>query len=84
MVRALRGPAISPLRNRVPPTYIPSVQAKPTSRPDSASIWLIKRAVVVLPFVPVTATIGIRAGLPGGNSASTIFPPASRGFPSVG
>jgi hypothetical protein len=33
--------------------------------------WAIIRDVVVLPLVPVTATTGIRLGLPGGKSEST-------------
>ena len=33
-------------------------------------MWAIIRTVVVFPFVPVTAMIGIRAGVPGGNSRS--------------
>ncbi len=32
-------------------------------------MWAIIRTVVVLPFVPVTAMIGMRDGLPGGKSA---------------
>ena len=33
-------------------------------------MWAIMRVVVVLPLVPVMATIGTRAGLPGGKSMS--------------
>ena len=42
------------------------------------------RAVVVLPLVPVTAAIGIRLGLPGGNSMSITGPATSRARPSLG
>ena len=42
------------------------------------------RAVVVLPLVPVTAAIGTRDGVPGGNSMSITGPAASRGVPSLG
>ena len=34
-------------------------------------MWAIMRLVVVFPFVPVTAMIGIRLGDPGGNRLST-------------
>ena len=44
----------------------------------------IIRVVVVLPFEPVTATIGIRAGVPGGNSRSTTGFATYCGSPSVG
>ena len=42
------------------------------------------REVVVLPLVPVTAAIGTRVGVPGGNSMSITGPAASRGVPSLG
>ena len=42
------------------------------------------RTVLVLPFVPVTATTGILAGVPGGYSRSMIAPATSRGVPSDG
>ena len=44
----------------------------------------IRRVVVVLPLVPVTAMIGMRAVLPGGNSMSTTGAATLRGRPSVG
>ena len=44
-------------------------------------MWASIRAVVVLPLVPVTAAIGIRLGVPGGNSMSITGPPTSRGPP---
>ena len=44
---------------------MPSVEVMPTRRPISFRMWAIIRTVVVLPFVPVTAMIGIRAGAPG-------------------
>ena len=42
------------------------------------------RAVVVLPLVPVIAAIGMRDGVPGGNSMSITGPATSRGVPSLG
>ena len=42
------------------------------------------RAVVVLPFVPVTAAIGMLLGVSGGNSMSITGPATSRGVPSLG
>ena len=42
------------------------------------------RAVVVLPLVPVIAAIGMRDGVPGGNSMSITGPATSRGVPSRG
>ena len=47
-------------------------------------MWASIRAVVVLPLVPVIAAIGIRVGVPGGNSMSITGPPTSRGRPSLG
>jgi hypothetical protein len=47
-------------------------------------MWASIRAVVVLPLVPVTAAIGIRLGVPGGNSMSITGPATSRGRPSLG
>ncbi len=41
-------------------------------------MWASIRAVVVLPLVPVIAAIGIRLGVPGGNSMSITGPPTSR------
>ena len=49
----------------------PSVDVMPTLRPMPLKMCAIIRDVVVLPLVPVTATIGIRLGAPGGNSMST-------------
>ena len=50
---------------------MPSVVVMPTRRPISLRMWAIMRTVVVLPFVPVTARIGMRAGVPGGKSRSS-------------
>ena len=47
-------------------------------------MWAIIRTVVVLPFVPVTATIGIRADEPAGNSESMTGRATYCGSPSVG
>ena len=43
----------------------PSVDVIPTLRPSPLKMWAIIRDVVVLPLVPVTATIGTRDGAPG-------------------
>ncbi len=40
---------------------MPSVVVMPTRRPISLRMWAIIRTVVVLPFVPVTPMIGMRA-----------------------
>ena len=47
-------------------------------------MWAIIRTVVVLPLVPVTARIGMRAGVPGGNSRSMTGLATYCGSPSVG
>ena len=44
----------------------------------------IKRVVVVLPFVPVTAIIGMRAELPGGYNISITGSATLRAKPSAG
>ena len=49
---------------------MPSVVVMPTFLPAVFMMWAIMREVVVLPLVPVTATIGTRDGLPGGKSMS--------------
>ncbi len=56
----------------------------PTFLPAVFMMWAIMREVVVLPLVPVTATIGTRDGLPGGKSMSITARPTWRGCPSVG
>ena len=50
---------------------MPSVEVMPTWRPTPFMMCAIIREVVVLPLVPVTATIGTREGAPGGKSRST-------------
>ena len=67
-----------------PSTTMPSVEVIPTRRPMSLRMWAIIRTVVVLPFVPVTPTIGMRAGWPGGNSPSMTGRATYCGSPSVG
>ena len=47
-------------------------------------MWAIIRDVVVLPLVPVTATIGIRLGVPGGKSMSITGLATYCGSPTVG
>ena len=56
------GPDMSPFLMSRPSTTMPSVEVIPTRRPMSLRMWAIIRTVVVLPFVPVTAMIGMRAG----------------------
>ena len=63
---------------------MPSVDVIPTCRPMPRKMCAIIRVVVVFPFEPVTATIGIRAGVPGGNSRSTTCFATYCGSPSVG
>ena len=63
---------------------MPSVEVMPTRRPISLRMWAIIRTVVVLPFVPVTAMIGIRDGEPGGNRPSITGFATYCGSPSVG
>ena len=62
----------------------PSVEVMPTLRPMPLKTWEIIRDVVVLPLVPVTATIGIRDGAPGGKSMSTTGLAMNCGSPIVG
>jgi len=59
---------MSPFLMSRPSTTMPSVEVIPTRRPMSLRMWLIIRTVVVLPFVPVTAMIGIRADEPAGTA----------------
>ena len=65
-------------------TTTPSVEVIPTLRPMPLKMWAIIREVVVLPLVPVTATIGIRLGVPGGKSMSTTGLATYCGSPTVG
>jgi len=60
------------------------VVVSPTVDPFILWMWASMRAVVVLPLVPVTAAMGMRAGVPGAKSMSTTSLPTSRGVPSVG
>ena len=84
IIRADFGPDMSPRRIIRPSTTMPSVEVIPTRRPISFRMWAIIRTVVVLPFVPVTARIGIRAGAPAGNSRSMTGLATYCGSPSVG
>ena len=47
-------------------------------------MWAMSRTVVVLPLVPVTATMPMSCGAPGGNSMSTIGRATLRGVPCAG
>ena len=58
---AERGPDMSPFRISRPSMTMPSVVVMPTRRPISLRMWPIIRTVVVLPLVPVTPMIGMRA-----------------------
>ena len=62
----------------------PSVLVIPTLCPRPLKTCAIIREVVVLPFVPVTATIGTREAAPGGNSRSTTGLAMYCGSPTVG
>ena len=63
---------------------MPSVEVMPTWRPRPFMMCAIIRDVVVLPLVPVTATIGTRDGAPGGKSRSTTGLAMYCGSPTVG
>ena len=63
---------------------MPSVEVIPTLRPRPLKMCAIIRDVVVLPLVPVTATIGTRDGAPGGKSRSTTGLAMNCGTPTVG
>ena len=78
------GPLMSPFFINRPSTTMPSVDVIPTRRPMSLRMCAIIRTVVVFPFVPVTATIGMRAVVPGGNSESMTGLATYCGSPSVG
>ena len=83
-MRALRGPEASARISSRSSMTTPSVEVIPTLRPMPLKMWEIIRAVVVLPLVPVTETIGIRLGAPGGNSMSTTGLEMNCGSPIVG
>ena len=88
-MRAPPGPDQSPGSMQRPATNTPSVLLHAASRPASAAIRPSSRVVVVLPFVPVTATVGIcgsssRGGSPGSASrtlAAAVATRSSRGIP---
>src|SRR2546426_142826 len=63
---------------------MPSVEVIPTLWPIPFRMWAIIRTVVVFPFEPVTEMMGIRDGVPGGNSMSTTGLATYCGSPSVG
>ena len=78
------GPHMSPFRISRPSMTMPSVVVMPTRRPISFRMWAIIRTVVVLPLVPVTPMIGMRALAPGGKSRSMTGLATYCGSPSVG
>ncbi len=52
---------------------MPSVLDQPTCSPADRPMWAISRVTVVLPLVPVTATVGTRGtGSDGPGPASTL------------
>ena len=65
-ISADRGPDASDAWISCPPQYTPSVVAMPTRSPAWPRMWEIIRTVVVFPLVPVTDTMGMRDGAPGG------------------
>ena len=83
-IRAERGPEASARITRRSSMTTPSVEVMPTLRPRPLKMWAIIRLVVVLPLVPVTATIGIREVAPGGKSMSTTGLAMNCGSPIVG
>ena len=83
-LRALRGPEQSPLSIWRPLTYTPSVLVMPTRRPWLFSRWAVRRTVVVLPLVPVTAITGTRPLPPSGYMWSITALPTSRPLPNEG
>ena len=83
-IRADCGPEASDLITSRSSMTTPSVEVMPTLRPMPLKMCAIIRLVVVLPLVPVTATIGIRALVPGGNSRSTTGLAMYCGSPMVG
>jgi hypothetical protein len=64
--------------------YIPSVVVNPVLYPAAFAKCAISLTVVVLPFVPVTATIGILEGVSYGNNISIIGFATLRVFPAEG
>ena len=44
----------------------------PTARPTALATWAISRVVVLFPFVPVTATIGMRGRASPGSEPSAV------------
>ena len=83
-IRAERGPDASARMSSRSSITTPSVLVMPTLRPSPLKMWEIIRLVVVLPLVPVTATIGIREVAPGGKSMSTTGLAMNCGSPIVG
>ena len=56
----------------------------PVRKPAALNRWAIRRTVVVLPLVPVTAITGIRPSLPSSNMVETIASPTLRPLPNEG
>ena len=70
-IRADFGPLASARITSRSSITTPSVEVIPTLRPRPLNTCAIIRDVVVLPLVPVTATIGTLLAAPGGKSRST-------------
>ena len=56
------SPRLIPRRDLDAGMMMPSLVVVPTRLPAVVMTWAMRRVVVVLPFVPVTATIGTRTG----------------------
>ena len=83
-IRADFGPLASDRITSRSSITMPSVEVMPTLRPIPLKTCAIIRDVVVLPLVPVTATIGIRLGRPAGNSESSTGLATNCASPTVG
>ena len=82
--RALRGPLASDFRTSRPLEYTPLVFVMPTRRPSCSRIEAIIRTTVDLPFVPVTAVIGMRLlAVSRGARAGTAGRPRRRPHPAA-
>ena len=60
------------------------MQVIPTFLPALATMWAIRRVVVVFPLTPVTLIIGIRPLFSAGNIISMIASPTGFGVPEEG
>ena len=63
---------------------MPSVVVMPTLWPACSMMWAMRRTVVVLPLVPVTATMPMSCGAPRGKSMSRMGAATLRRRPTAG